>query len=428
MSESPTTSNALPASDQRRNGWVFFIANALTYLVAPVSYVGILHASLLDSLEAGDTLANLPEAVFLWMTPLPVAIAWIWPSPRLLRPILMTALIAKGLIGALAACVFLLAPRSWWIPMLLLHPAVIGITSGVQAMCLWELVGRGLSLENRGRVLGWTFGIGPLFAVLGSCGSQLILNGNFLDLIVVTPMKAPWSYLVLFGISCPAAWLSACLIWIARVPPLNEVEPHLSWREVSDSLRDYVAHPLIVITALGFLLTYGGTMILNNLSLYARETLDAAPESYAGTQLALRFGFKSLFGFALGAIAARVHAKGCLLTTTSLCIAGILWALFIPGRWYLISFGLLGAGELFFVYYMNYLVGCSQPHRIRANTAYTNLLTVSIGFLPVLFGMISDQFGIRYSFFMAIGILALALSLVLWLLPSQPRPRGESQR
>jgi hypothetical protein len=100
-------------------------------------------------------------------------------------------------------------------------------------------------------------------------------------------------------------------------------------------------------------------MIMNNMSLYARETLGEAPEKYAGVQLALRFGFNCVMGFGLGWLVTKIHARASLMATTSICSAGIAWALFVPGQWYLLGFGLLGAGELFYVYYLNYIVSSS---------------------------------------------------------------------
>ena len=418
---SDPTEFSVPESAQLRNGLVFMTSTSLIYLIAPVTYVGVLHATILDSLQASDTVANLPEAVYLWVTPLPVLIAWFWPSPQLLRPMLTWALIVKGAAGALAALVFALAPKSFWIPVIIIHPAIIGITGGVQTMCLWELIGRGMSPKMRGLTLGWTFGIGPIFAVLGSCGSQLILKGDFLGMLEMTPIPQPWSYVILFGVSCPAMWLSAVLVQMAQVPPVPESASGPQWKEIRRGLRSYFRNPLIVTAAIGLLLTYSGTMVMNNMSLYARETLGEAPEKYAGIQLALRFGFKCLMGFGLGWLVTKIHARASLVATTSICIAGIAWALFVPGKWYLLGFGLLGGGELFYVYYLNFIVSCSKPERMRENTAYTNLITVLIGTMPIVFGLLSDRFGLRASFIAAIGILIVALILVQSRLPKQPQ-------
>ncbi|MBM3972219.1 MAG: hypothetical protein FJ302_20515 [Planctomycetes bacterium] len=119
-----------------------------------------------------------------------------------------------------------------------------------------------------------------------------------------------------------------------------------------------------------------------------------------------------------------MHAIASLLGATSICIAGIAWALLVQGKLYLLGFGLLGGGELFYVYYLNCIVSCSKPERMRENTAYTNLITVTIGMMPIVFGLVSDRYGLRASFITAIGILILALILVQSGLPRQPTISG----
>ena len=418
----PVTGETLPASAQRRNSLVFFLNNAIAYFVAPALYVGVLHAAILHSLGKSDTIANLPQSVYLWATPAPVLIAWLWPSPRLLRPMLAAALALAGTAGLVVAVSFAVAPVSWLVPALVAHASVIGVTNGVRQMCLWELVGRGLSAERRGWTLGWTFGLGPVFAVAGSMASQLVLSGNFFDVVRVPPVPAPWSYVIVFGATAPALWLAAALVRLTHVPPLAAAEdaPRSTTAQALTGVRLYLSQPWILLTAAAFLLTYFGTMVLNNLSLYARETIGQSPESYAGLQLALRFGFKCIAGFALGWLVTRVHAKASLLTTTAICLVGVAWALLVPGRWYLLSFGLLGAGELFYVYYLNYIVGCSPQERIRENTAYTNLLGALVGFGPLFFGVLSDHYGLRASFSASLAILTAAI-LIAWVgLPRQP--------
>ena len=429
----------LPESAQRRNSLVFLLNHSLTYLVAPVFYVGMLHAAVLDSMEASDTVANLPEAVYLWATPAPVLIAWLLPSPRLMRPILATALAAMGAAGFAVAVLFAGGIHRWIVPALVAHAAVIGSCNGVRQMCLWELIGRGVSEQRRGWTLGLTFGLGPVFAVAGSCASQLVLSGNFLGIVRTEPVPQPWNYVLLFGATAPLMWLAAGLIWLAETEAVaasavqregsnNGPAGHdtaSGWRTMAFAalvgLRQFFMQPLILITVTAFLLTYSGTMIMNNLSLYARDAIGESPESYAGLQLALRFGCKSLAGFALGWLVAHVHARASLSATTSICLAGVLWALLVPGKWYLLSFGLLGAGELYYIYYLNYIVGCSAPQRIRENTAYANLLTAGVGFVPLVFGAVSDHYGIRASFFMAAAMLATALLVVMAGLPKQSR-------
>lgn len=413
----------LPERAQRRNSLVFILNNSIGYFVAPVFYVGVLHAAILSSLGFSDTIANLPESVSMWMLPLPVLIAWFWPSTRHLRRMLVINYAIKGSAGLAAAALFVLAPR-WLAVGVVVHAAVIGITNGVATMCLWELIGRGMTPERRGWTLGITFGVGPVFAVLGSCASQLILSGNFLDLIHMTPVPKPWCYVLLFGVTGPAMAVSAACVFLAHLPPERSVEPGMSVAGVMQGLRQYFTYRLILIAICGFLLTSaGGNMILNNMALFVRDATGELPEQYTGVQLALRFGCKSLFGFALGWMLARFNAKTPALATTLICVAGVVWALVVPGKWYLFSFGLLGAGELFYVYYLNYIVGCSAPERIRENTAYTNVIMIAVSFMPLIYGGISDNHGLRASFLLALGILVVATLIVWVLLPRQPVPQ-----
>ncbi len=412
----------LPEHAQRRNSLVFILNNSIGYFVAPVFYVGVLHAAILSSLGFSDTIANLPESVYMWMTPLPVLIAWFWPSTRYLRRMLVINYAFKGSAGLVAAALFLMAP-TWLAVGIVVHAAVIGITNGVATMCLWELIGRGMTPARRGWTLGITFGAGPVFAVLGSCASQMILSGNFLDVIHMTPVPKPWCYVVLFGVTGPAMAVSAACAFLAHLPRESSTEPSMSVAGVMQGLRQYFTYRLILIAICGFLLTSaGGNMILNNLALFVRDATGELPEEYTGIQLALRFGCKSLFGFVLGWMLARFQAKTPALATTLICLAGVAWALVVPGKWYMFSFGLLGAGELFYVYYLNYIVGCSAPDRIRENTAYTNVIMIIVSFMPLIYGGISDKYGLRASFVLALGILVVAALMVAVLLPRRPVP------
>jgi MFS family permease len=418
----------LPDWMQRRNSLVFILNTSIGYFVAPVFYVGVLHAAIFSSLGYSDTLANLPESVYMWMLPFPILVAWCWPSTRYLRRMLVINYLCKGAAGLVAAVLFVAAPGSWLAVGIVAHAAVIGATNGVTNMCLWELIGRGMTTERRGWTLGIAFGIGPVFAVLGSCVSQLILGGTFLDLVHIEPWPEPWSYVALFGATGPAMGLAAACVFLAHLPQAVSAEPAVSITGVIAGLRQYFTYRLILVAVCGFLLTSaGGNMILNNLALFVRDATGELPEKYTGLQLALRFGCKSIFGFALGWFLARSQPKAPALATTLICLAGIGWALVVPGRSYLFSFGLLGGGELFYIYYLNYIVGCSAPERIRENTAYTNVIMVTVSFMPLVYGWISDNFGLRASFVLAAGILVAAILIVGILLPGRPAPRTVAQ-
>ena len=90
----------------------------------------------------------------------------------------------------------------------------------------------------------------------------------------------------------------------------------------------------------------------------------------------------------------------------------------------------MGAGELFGVYYPNYILGCSPKAMVRRNLAFANLLSGGgAGLAPVLYGAISDglgktdkAFGYSMSFVASLVVLVGTIVLVLTKLPARPRP------
>jgi MFS family permease len=133
----------------------------------------------------------------------------------------------------------------------------------------------------------------------------------------------------------------------------------------------------------------------------------------------------------LGWLLTRTHPRASLVVTAALTFAGVLWALAAPGMWFLLSFGIMGAGELFGVYYPNYILSCSPRSHMRRNMAFTSLITMPVGFASILFGFISDsvgaasgskRFGYQMSFVASLGLLVVGIILVRVLLPKRPRP------
>ena len=217
-STSAAAKHSLPERAQRINSWIVIVNTSVGYFVAPVFYVGVLHAAILSGSGFSDTTANLPSSVYSWTAPLPVLIAWLWPSSGHFHRLWVASYLLKGATGVLAALLFVAAPATWQAGGIVLHAASIGAANGITNMCQWELIGRGMTQSRRAWTLGVTFGAGPVFAVLGSCASQLVLSGNFLDLVVIEPTPRPWSYVVLFGVTGPVMLISAVAAWFATLP------------------------------------------------------------------------------------------------------------------------------------------------------------------------------------------------------------------
>jgi len=326
-----------------------------------------------------------------------------------------------------AAAIWLRWPAAVVTGCVLLFAGVFGAANGVMLMALWEVVRRGVSTARRGVTLGFSFGIGPIAACAGSLLQQMLMGKEPLTGYTFG-MWFPDSYLALFAGTLPVMVLCVFLGAAFQIPlPVDEPVASSRTAEILDGLRQFATSRPVVLAAVGYLLVYsGGNAIFDNVSLHAKDVLGQATPDTVGLQNFLRFGFKAVAGMLLGWLLAKTNPKAALLATTAILLAGMAWALNVSGWWYLLTAGLLGAGELFGVYFPNYVTTASAKSQVRANIAYLNLLGSLVGFASVIFGQISDQFGRIASFHTATGVLILAMLLIAFALPARPAPREES--
>ena len=359
----------------------------------------------------------------------PVVFAWLVPQVRLLKPAMSLAYGAMAVASGLVAVV-LLARTSGEIIIgaLIAHAAVLGCAGAVTFTFGWEALDRGVSGRLRGKALGLAFGWGPAFAVIGSLGAQLLLEGKVLGWQPPAWMSVayPYSYVILFLVCALSMALSAFLVRSFRIPlPKIEIKRESFSTAVWGGFKSIVSHKVLLIACAAYLLVYCGNMVQINMSIFTKEVVGRASEDLAGYQLALRFSFKMLAGILLGWVLTRTNPKVPLLITIGLQIAGILWVLFVPGYWFLLAFGINGAGELFGVYYVNYPVACSPKSQVRRNIAFLMLFSSLVGFAPVFYGWIADSWGLRASFWTALGLLTFTTALVVAKLPAHPKPHAE---
>ncbi len=437
----PTDGAAKPASAdtctleprlQNRNALIFAGQIALLYLAAPALYVGFLQAGLCKRLHTSDTIANLPSTIYLAMAFGPVAVAWLFPQARLLKTVMGWGYIVTAFIGVgVAAVLVATTSATAIIGALVVHAAVLGITNGVVNVLGWEALNRGVDARLRGKALGLAYGWGPGFAVISSLGAQLLLDGK---LFGWTPpaslqMGYPYNYAFLYGGSGVCMAFAAYLTSLYQIPlPRVDVARESFQTAVIGGFKTVLRNRILLIACVAYLLVYCGNMVQNNMSIFTREAVGRSPEDLAGYQLTLRFSFKMLCGFWLGWLLVRTNPKVPLLVTAGLQIAGVLWVLFVPGYWFLLAFGINGAGELFGVYYMNYPAQASPRSQVRSNIAFLALISTFVGLSPVLYGWISDTWSLRASFWAALVLLVLTTIMVIVALPKNPKPRREDMR
>jgi hypothetical protein len=455
MSNEPKSDCPLSDREQTRNLLIYGTNVSLIYLAAPVLYVGLTQAALCERLGASKTIANLPATVYFWLTPFPVVIAWYFSSVRVLKTVLVGAYLTAAGTGAIVAATLMVptpawvsekllalygslpawlqAPPDWVIPALLVHAAALGCALGVVATYQWEMLGRGVAESRRGQALSLAFGVGPIFAVLGSLLSQLLLDGK-LGPLDLGASPFPWNFAGLFAASVPIMVLAAFLATRFVVPqPPAEVERKPFVTGVFGGLGEFLGYRALCVAALGMILVASGYNILPNISLYTLEATGEPAEKFVGYQNTLRFGFKVFAGLFLGWLLTKTNPKAGLLITGGFCLASVLWALLAPKDWiqvgsaaipvFLLSFALMGAGELFGAYYPNYILSCSAKSRMRRNLAFTSMLNMPSGFAALWFGHLADNYGLPTSFVASSAILVAALLLVQVGLPGQPRPR-----
>jgi MFS family permease len=312
---------------------------------------------------------------------------------------------------------------------IVVQAALLGCCNGMVGILNWEALQRGVSENARGKALGLAYGLGPVFAVVASVFTQLLLDGKLFEFNLPHWLffdNYRYNYAILFGGSTICMFLATILVHFYRIPlPKVDVERESFSVAIFGGFKSMISNRVLLFACVAYLLVYCGNMVQNNMNIFTMESVGRAPQDLVGYQLALRFSFKILAGFLLGWLLTRTNPRAPLLVTVGLQIVSILWVLFVPGYWFMLAFGIMGAGELFGVYYINYPVCCSPKSQVRRNIAFLSLISSLVGLSPVLYGWISDTWNLRASFWTAMAIMVLATILVLFKLPSNPKPRPE---
>jgi MFS family permease len=475
----PVQTCPLAWPEQRRNLVLFALCTGMQYLAAPVLYVGITQASLCDKLGADARTANLPGTLFFAMTAMPALIAWLSPGVAVLRRNLSLCYgICAAMLATIALTLTLDLSNSVKIAMVILQGGVSGAVMPAAIALLWEAIARGSDESKRGLALSLAFGAGPILAVVGSLGQAALLGGDFF-FWKFDGVDYPWNFVALFGAGFPVMALAAVFGQFLVVPPTDrepDREPviaviglliglpmmfgsvgllHVA-SVLSDEryrqagyvtaaiaavalvyhFRSLLRQRVLLVATIVTILVYSGNMIPSNMNLYSREVLGDSPEKYAGLQNMLRFGFKVVAGFILGWMLTRTNPRAGILATSTVFLVSQDWAMLVTGPWYLVAFGIFGAGELIGVYSPNYIVSASRTSDLRRNMAFATMLMVPAAPAGYLYGAIVDfvrdheltafglssaSLGFRLSF-LASGLLILSgIVVAAMLLPRQPR-------
>jgi len=417
----------LPLPAQHRNLLLFAGCVGLQYLAAPVIYVGMAHAALLDQLGASKTLANLPEVLYLVLTPAPAVLTALLPGPARLKPLLSLAYLVTASGMALVLGVILLKLPGWAVQAAVLGQAIItGIAMPTAITLVWEAMGRGVDRALRGRALALAYGMGPFLAFAGTQGAQLLLTGKSWFAGLPAALPFPLNFAAVFGAGIPAMLLAAWLASRMQVPPLVQTEAS---QGLVAGLANFTGDRLLRTAALVTILLYVGNTIPANMTLHTKAALGAEPADYVMHQQTLRFVAKGFSGLILGWMLSRTSPRAGLLATGMVFTLAPLWAGATQGTAFLLAFAIYGGGELVGVYAPNYILEASRPADLRRNMAISNLLMAPAAPAGLLFGRVADllqradapSLGLRVSFVLCAAIMAAGLCLAWWKLPANPR-------
>ncbi|WP_010584343.1 hypothetical protein [Schlesneria paludicola] len=483
---------------QRWNLLLFAACTGMQYLAAPVLYVGITQASLCDHLGADARTSNLPGTLYFAMTAMPAVIAWM--SPRvssLKRNLCLLYGISAVMLATLGVILALPVSTNLKLAMVVLQGGVSGAVMPAAIALLWEVIGRGSDESRRGLALSLAFGLGPLLAVAGSFGQTALLGGDLFGLHF-DGLEYPTNFIILFSAGAPVMATAAVLSQFFVITPVEQEQPRepvsaviglligIALSMAAIGLVQFAAVPIesatdaieatppsatsvspalaksaglvctigaalafvhhfrhvfqqrtLLIATIVTILVYAGNVIPSNMNLYSTEALGNLPEKYAGVQNMLRFGFKVVAGVSLGWLLTRTNPRAGIVATSSIFLIAMIWAMLVTGPWYLIAFGIHGAGELVGVYAPNYIVSASRRDELRRNMAFVTMLMVPAAPAGYLYGAIVDgvkqsgwtafglssvSLGFRLSFLVC-GLLILSgILLAVAFLPARPKP------
>lgn len=413
MNTESVSSATDPAAD-RHNGNLFILIQLLTYFSAPVLYVGVVQAAFCDKLGASATIANLPSSTYLLGAVVPLFCAWLFPARLEQRVVVIGYSLVAASLLVVCAAVFFDAPNWLRIAVVIGQGLMLGVLNSIISIYLLKCLARGTTETGRARALKYAFGFGPLAAVLGSLLAQLLLAEK------IDGITYPRNFGVLYLVALPCMGLCALLARRFRLMDVPDVRAESFSGFLKDSAASFTADRRLVIAWIAYFFWYCALGGMTNLSLYTREAVGRSPLELAGLIMALRFGVKAVAGFGIGSIAVRFGARSALIATVVFVGLGMAWPFVSTGYGYLAAFGLMGAGELGGVYFINYVISISSAARATRNMAILSLVGPVSSFAPATHGRLTDAYGFNASFAFGVTAASLALILLWWTGRVQP--------
>lgn len=415
--EAGHVSEITPEMD-RRNSWIYICVQLLIYFSAPVVYVGVVQGAFCDRLGASATISNLPSSTYFLGFVFPFFCSWLFSS-RWERAVPQFALLIVA-TSMLLVCVVTFLPCPTWlrITVVIAQGLIIGVVNSVNSIFSFKCLSRGTTAAGKARALKYAFSLGPITAVLGSLGAQLVLADK------VPGLHYPYNFGFLYLVALPCMVTCSFLTSRYKLVAVPETKNPPFVRYFVESIRSFTQDRRLVFAWLGYFCWYFTVNSMSNISLYTREAVGRAPLELAGLIMAIRFGSKAVAGFGFGTMAARYGEWLTMFTTVVFAAAAISWPFLATGYGYLFAFGFMGAGELGGVYFLAYVVSISSPVTATRNLTLLGLVGPFSSLAPLIYGGLTDRFGFHASFLFGTAMAAISLALLFRI---KPLPRNPSR-
>jgi MFS family permease len=396
----------LTASD-RHNGRIFAICYMLLYFSAPVLYIGVVQASLLDRLGASKVIANLPSSTYMLGQVAPLFLSWLVPH-RLERKMVVWSNLATGaVISAVFLTLAIPCATELRVAALVTQGLLQGLSGSASFVFMLQCLRRGTTEIGLANALKQTFSTTPFVAVAGSLGAQYLLKPG------LPFLPYPYDFAAIHAVGALCSFGIAAASARFELAPLADEERPPFFQSMATYLREFFGSPQLTRLWIAYVFWYAALSVTSNLALYTRQAMGVPPENLSGLIMAIRFGCKAVGGYILGAISVRQGIRAGVLGTMALLGVGAGWAWAAPGAAFLFAFGLLGAGELGGAYLPNFVSSLSSPAQAARNLAVITLATPASSFAPVLHGALTERYGFWASFLLTIALAAAGLALLL---------------
>ena len=414
----------------RRRNWIAFFGDYVFF------GIGLTFASVTTTLPAfaaaltdNKVLIGAVSAAWTggWLLPQLFAARYLSDRPRKYPIMFWGQLFTRPIIALFVIWLLLVGTRfpSVTLAFFFVTMLVFSAADAVVALAWFDLLGKSMAPEARGRMIG----IGQVVTGLGALGAGALVK----VLLGPNGPAFPLNYAIIFG-------LGSLMFTISQVACILIVEPPESVAAVRTSLRDYLPQLVGLLRSdaafnrvtLARLTAGLGSLASAFYVLYATSELHLPPAAIGLFAGAATIG-SALAGVVLGPVASRYGShRVAQISAWSQVAVPVLALLFHFGLFgaasstlYPLLFLLLGLFEgSLMLGFTNYVLEIAPPGQRPTYIGLTNTLTGLLVVMPLLGGWILEHGS--YPLLFGLAAAGTSLSALLCLrLPPPPRPSVE---